>query len=68
MRLTALSSCIYLSDELLKEVLKEKTTSSLWTKLKELFLKKSLAKKLYMKTRLYTFSMEERIAMKGSFR
>lgn len=46
---------------------KKRLTSGLWTKLKELLLKKSLAKRLSMNRRLYTFSIEERVAMKGSF-
>ena len=55
---------LHLSDEVLREVAKEKTSSSLWAKLKELFLKKSLAKRLYMKKKLYTFSMKEGTTMK----
>ena len=35
---------LHLSDEVLREVAKERTASSLWAKLEELFLKKSLAK------------------------
>ena len=53
-----------LSDGVLREVAKENTISSLWTKLKELFLKKSSAKILYMKWKLYTFSMKERTIVK----
>lgn len=53
-----------LSDGVLREVAKENTISSLWTKLKELFLKKSSAKILYMKWKLYTFSMKERTTVK----
>ena len=55
---------LHLSDEVLREVAKEKTTSGLWAKLEELFLKNSLAKRLYMKRKLYTFSIKEGIAMK----
>ena len=55
---------LHLSDEVLREVAKEKTASGLWAKLEELFLKKSLAKRLYMKRKLYTFSMKEGTAMK----
>lgn len=55
---------LYRSDGVLKEVAKENTISSLWTKLKELFLKKSSAKRLYMKRKLYTFSMKERTIVK----
>ncbi|KAH9654969.1 hypothetical protein KPL70_022170 [Citrus sinensis] len=55
---------LHLSDEVLREVAKEKSASGLWSKLEELFLKKSLAKRLYMKRKLYTFSMKEGTAMK----
>ncbi|KAK9190434.1 hypothetical protein WN943_019039 [Citrus x changshan-huyou] len=55
---------LHLSDEVLREVAKERTASSLWAKLEELFLKKSLSKRLYMKRKLYTFSMKEGTAMK----
>ncbi|KAL9427116.1 hypothetical protein AB3S75_033833 [Citrus x aurantiifolia] len=55
---------LHLSDEVLREVAKEKSASGLWSKLEELFLKKSLAKRLYMKRKLYTFSMKEETAMK----
>ncbi|KAH9743695.1 hypothetical protein KPL70_003390 [Citrus sinensis] len=55
---------LHLSDEVLREVAKEKLASGLWAKLEELFLKKSLAKRLYMKRKLYTFSMKEGTAMR----
>lgn len=55
---------LYRSDGVLKEVAKENTISNLWTKLKELFLKKSSAKRLYMKRKLYTFSIKERTIVK----
>ena len=55
---------LHLSDEVLREVAKERSASGLWTKLEEMFLKKSLATRLYMKRRLYTFSMKEGITMK----
>ena len=43
---------------------KERSASGLWAKLEKMFLKKSLAKRLYMKRRLYTFSMKDGVAMK----
>ena len=55
---------LHLSDEVLREVAKERSASGLWTKLEEMFLKKSLAKRLYMKRRLYTFSMKDGTTMK----
>ena len=53
-----------ISDEILREVSKERTASGLWAKLEEMFMKKSLAKRLYMKRKLYTFSMKDGVAMK----
>ncbi|KAH9684612.1 DNA (cytosine-5)-methyltransferase 1B [Citrus sinensis] len=50
--------------EVLREVSKERTAAGLWAKLEEMFMKKSLAKRLYMKRRLYTFSMKDGVAMK----
>lgn len=55
---------LHLSDVVLREVAKEKSTSSLLSKLKELFLNKSSAKRLYIKKKLYTFSMKEGTTMK----
>ncbi|KAH9669834.1 Integrase catalytic domain-containing protein [Citrus sinensis] len=55
---------LHLSDDVLREVANEKTASGLWAKLEELFLKKSLAKRLYMKRKLYTFLMKEATVMK----
>ena len=55
---------LHLSDKVLREVVKEKTASGLWAKLKDFFLKKSLAKRLYMKMKLYTFSIMEGTTMK----
>ena len=55
---------LHLSNEVLREVAKEKTASGLWGKSEELFLKKSLVKRLYMKRKLYTFSINEGTVMK----
>ena len=55
---------LHLSDEVLREVSKERTVIGLWAKLEEMFLKKSLAKRLYMKRRLYTFSLKDGVAIK----
>ena len=37
---------LHLSNEVLREVSKERTASGLWAKLEEMFMKKSLAKRL----------------------
>ena len=55
---------LHLSDEVLREVSKERTASGLWEKLEELFLKKSLAKRLYMTRKMYTFSMKDGTTLK----
>ncbi|KAJ4708888.1 Retrovirus-related Pol polyprotein from transposon TNT 1-94 [Melia azedarach] len=59
--LTKAHSVIVLSlgDKVLREVSKQKTAAKLWTKLESLYMKKSLANKLYRKRRLYTLAVEE---------
>ena len=54
---------LHLLDEVLREVAHEKSTFGLWSKCEELFLRKSLAKRLYMKRKLYMFSMKEGTTM-----
>ena len=53
--LTAIQLC--LADEVLDEFSMEKTTSSLWKRLKDHYLKKSLANQLILKQRLFLFRM-----------
>ena len=48
-----------LSNEVLREVIHEKTAISLWAKLEELFLKKSLSNKLVVQHRLQMLNMVE---------
>ena len=48
-----------LGDEVLREVGSEKTITGLWNKLKDLYTKKSMAKRLATKKKLYTLQMEE---------
>ncbi|KAL5774200.1 hypothetical protein ACOSP7_011757 [Xanthoceras sorbifolium] len=48
-----------LSDEVLREVISEKTTKALWEKLESLYLKKTLTNKLYKKQCLYSLRMSE---------
>ncbi|KAL9408669.1 hypothetical protein AB3S75_047117 [Citrus x aurantiifolia] len=48
-----------LGDGVLREVGVEKTTTGLWKKLKDLYTKKSMAKSLRSKKKLYTLQMEE---------
>ena len=43
-----------LSDDVLREVIEEKTAFGGWEKLRTLYLRKSLASRLYLKKRLFT--------------
>ncbi|GJV60257.1 retrovirus-related pol polyprotein from transposon TNT 1-94 [Tanacetum coccineum] len=46
-----------LGNKVLREVIKEKTATRVWSKLETLYMTKSLANKLYLKKKLYTFYM-----------
>nr|GEZ23891.1 retrovirus-related Pol polyprotein from transposon TNT 1-94 [Tanacetum cinerariifolium] len=46
-----------LEDRVLREVTKETTAAEIWTKLTSLYMTKSLANKLYLKKKLYTYYM-----------
>lgn len=46
-----------LGDRVLREVTKEATAAGVWAKLESLYMTKSLANRLYLKKRLYTFQM-----------
>ncbi|GJU87384.1 retrovirus-related pol polyprotein from transposon TNT 1-94 [Tanacetum coccineum] len=46
-----------LGNKVLREVTWETTTAGVWTKLETLYMTKSLANKLYLKKKLYTFYM-----------
>ncbi|GKB63638.1 hypothetical protein Tco_0919824 [Tanacetum coccineum] len=46
-----------LGDRVLWKVNKETTAAGIWTKLETLYMKKSLANRLYLKKKLYTFYM-----------
>ncbi|KAK5772198.1 hypothetical protein PVK06_048475 [Gossypium arboreum] len=55
--LSAIQLC--LTNTVLQEVLMEKTSSALWKKLETLYATKSLANRLVLKQRLFTFRMNE---------
>nr|CAD1835772.1 unnamed protein product [Ananas comosus var. bracteatus] len=61
--LTAIQLC--LSDEVLREVLDEKTAAGLWLKLESLYMTKSLTNKLYLKQRLFMLRMAEGTSIKS---
>lgn len=46
-----------LGDRVLREVSKETSAAGIWLKLESLYMTKSLANRLYLKKRLYTFQM-----------
>uniref|UniRef100_A0A803NHF4 Retrovirus-related Pol polyprotein from transposon TNT 1-94 n=1 Tax=Cannabis sativa TaxID=3483 RepID=A0A803NHF4_CANSA len=48
-----------LGDEVLREVSSEEKALGLWNKLAAIYMKRSLANKLYLKKKLYTLRMDE---------
>ena len=48
-----------LGDLVIREVAKEKTAADLWAKLKKIYMTKSLANRLYIKSRMFTLKMAE---------
>lgn len=52
-----------LSDSILREISDEKTALGIWNKVEALCMKKSLAHRLFLKKRLYTFSIKEGVSI-----
>ncbi|KAG8500580.1 hypothetical protein CXB51_002706 [Gossypium anomalum] len=50
---------LYLSNEILQNVMKEKTTAALWKRLEQICMSKTLTSKLHMKQRLYDHRLEK---------
>ncbi|KAG8497073.1 hypothetical protein CXB51_008352 [Gossypium anomalum] len=50
---------LYLSNEILQDVMKEKTSAALWKRLEQICMSKTLTSKLHMKQRLYAHHLEE---------
>lgn len=48
-----------LADSVIREVAKEPTVADLWAKLENIYMKKSLANRLYIKKRMFTLKMLE---------
>ncbi|GKD24493.1 zinc finger, CCHC-type containing protein [Tanacetum coccineum] len=48
---------LYLGNKVMREVTEEMTATGVWSKLETLYMRKSLANKLYLKKKLYTFYM-----------
>nr|KYP37886.1 Retrovirus-related Pol polyprotein from transposon TNT 1-94 [Cajanus cajan] len=53
-----------LGDDMLREVVGETTTTSVWLKLEGLYMTKSLTNKLYLKNRIHQLKMEERSSIR----
>jgi len=53
------TAIICLSDEVLYNVMNEKTTTSLWCKLESLYMLNSLSNKLFLKKQSYSLWMNE---------
>jgi hypothetical protein len=51
--------CLYLDDDVLFNVVAEKTTVGLWTKLENLHMRKSLTNMIFLKRKLYSLRMKE---------
>ncbi|KAH9762289.1 hypothetical protein KPL70_000762 [Citrus sinensis] len=52
-----------LNDSILREISEEKTALGIWNKVEALCMKKSLAHRLFLKKRLYTFFMREGVSI-----
>ncbi|KAG8489014.1 hypothetical protein CXB51_016944 [Gossypium anomalum] len=50
---------LHLSNEILQDVMKEKTAAALWKRLEQICMSKTLTSKLHMKQRLYAHRLEE---------
>ncbi|KAG8474407.1 hypothetical protein CXB51_033681 [Gossypium anomalum] len=50
---------LYLSNEILQDVMKEKIAVALWKRLEQICMSKTLTRKLHMKQHLYTLRLEE---------
>lgn len=59
LELTLITITLHLDDRVLREVSSEATTAGIWKRLEELYLKKSLQDKIYLKGKLFGFKMNE---------
>ncbi|KAG8492943.1 hypothetical protein CXB51_010218 [Gossypium anomalum] len=50
---------LHLSNKILQDMMKEKTTARLWKRLEQICMSKTLTRKLHMKQRLYAHRLEE---------
>ncbi|KAG8499425.1 hypothetical protein CXB51_005933 [Gossypium anomalum] len=56
---------LHLSNEILQDVMKEKTAAALWKRLEQICILKTLTSKLHMKQRLYAHCLEEGVSIHG---
>ncbi|KAG8482658.1 hypothetical protein CXB51_023976 [Gossypium anomalum] len=54
---------LHLSNEILQDVMKEKTAAALWKRLEQICMSKTLTSKLHMKQRLYAHRLEEGVSV-----
>lgn len=54
---------LHLSNEILQDMMKEKTVATLWAKLQQLCMLKTLTSKFHMKQRLYAHCLEKCVSM-----
>ena len=52
-----------LGDQILRKVIKEKSVADIWSKLEDLYLKKALPNRIYLKQRFYGFKMDVNISI-----
>ena len=56
---------LYLSNEVLREIVHEKTTTNLWQKLESFYMDKTLANRLHLKQLLFMLRMAEDTSIKS---
>ncbi|KAG8474542.1 hypothetical protein CXB51_031315 [Gossypium anomalum] len=54
---------LHLSNEILQDVMKEKTAAALWKRLEQICMSKTLTSKLHMKQHLYAHRLEEGVSV-----
>ncbi|KAG8497429.1 hypothetical protein CXB51_008736 [Gossypium anomalum] len=54
---------LHLSNEILQDLMKEKTVAALWKRLEQICMSKTLTSKLHMKQRLYAHRLEEGVSV-----
>ena len=55
--------CLCLADDVLFNIVSEKTFAGLWTKLEKLYMTKSLTNRILLKRQLYSLRMKEGVSI-----